>query len=75
LREEFLAEDFGWCFVAEAFARRRVEVVADLDQLCVCDRQGIDLSRKPFPSPTVGVLDRAFPSSPGLQFVWLDKRA
>ncbi|TCU01697.1 hypothetical protein EV132_1721 [Rhizobium sullae] len=60
LGEQFFAEDSGRGSIAKALARRGIEVVADLDQICVCDRQWIDLSRKPFPYPTVGVLDRAF---------------
>jgi len=37
-----------------------VQAIADLDKIVVVDRQWIDLSRKPFPSPTIGIFDRAF---------------
>lgn len=59
LREEFLAEDFCRRFVAEAFAWRCVQAVADLGEIAVAERQWIDLSRKPFPGPSIGVLDSA----------------
>ncbi len=60
LREEFLAKDFGRCFVAEALARCCVQVIADIGQIAIGDRQWIDLSRKPFPGAAVGVFDGAF---------------
>lgn len=47
------------CFVAEAFAWRCVQAVADLGEIAVAERQWIDLSRKPFPGPSIGVLDSA----------------
>lgn len=53
VRAEFLAEDFRWCFVAEAFARRCVQMIADLGEIAVAERQRVDLSRKPFPGPSL----------------------
>jgi hypothetical protein len=55
LGEEFLAEDFGGCSVAEAFAWCGVQVIADLVEIAVAERQWINLSRKPFPRPSVSV--------------------
>ena len=55
--EAFLAEDFGGCFVAEAFPWCRVQVVADLGEIMVAKSQWIHLSRKPFPGSSVGVFD------------------
>ena len=60
LCEQFLSEDFCRCSVAQAFARRRIELIADLDEVGVGHGQGIDFSRKPFPRSPVGVLDRTF---------------
>lgn len=60
LCEQFLSEDLCRRSIAEALARRLIELVADLDQVGVGYGQGVDFSRKPFPSSAVGVLDRTF---------------
>lgn len=60
LRENFLAENFCRRSITKAFARCCVEPAADFDQVRVGERQGIDLSRKPFSHPAVGVLDGTF---------------
>ena len=60
LRENFLAKNIWRRSTAKAFARRCVEPAANFNQVRVCDRQGIDSSRKPFSHPAIGVLDGAF---------------
>ena len=56
----FLPEHFSGCFVAEAFARCCVQSIADIREITVAERQWINLSRQPFPGPSVGVFDRTF---------------
>lgn len=60
LREQFLAEYFRRRSIAEALSWCRGEPVADVLQVAIGDRKPIYLSRKPFASTAIGVLDRAF---------------
>lgn len=59
-RHDLLPEHFSGCFVAETFARCCVQSIANICEIPVAERQWIDVSRQPFPGPSVGVFDRTF---------------
>jgi len=51
------AEHFGWCFPSQAFARRVVELVADLLDVVVCHASDVPLAGKPVSGEVISVFD------------------